>query len=82
MNPIGRNTATSTAVVAITAKPTLARAATRRDQPRLAHVDAAPAVFEHDDRIVDDETDRQHEREQSQKIDRETERIRKRRRTR
>ena len=53
----------------------LARAGDRRDERRLAELRAPVDVLEHDDRVVDDETDREHEPEQRQHVDRVTERV-------
>ena len=50
----------------------LARAVERREQRRLARLDAPVRVLEHDDRVVDDEADRQREREQRDEIDRDS----------
>ena len=48
----------------------LVRAVERREQWRFAFLDAPMRVLEHDDRVVDDEADRQHEREQRHEVDR------------
>ena len=52
----------------------LTRRIRRRLVRSLAHVQMALDVLNHDDRIVDDETDRQHDREQRQQVDRESKR--------
>ena len=49
----------------------LAHAAERRLHRLHAFLDVAVDVLEHDDRIVDDQPDRQHEREESERVDRE-----------
>ena len=69
VNASGANTAASVSVIATTAKPisfTPFSAAWNGAQPFL---DVPEDVLEHDDRIVDDEADREHEREQSQCVD-------------
>ena len=53
----------------------LARADDGRLSARHPGFDMPPHIFEHDDRVIDDEADRQHQREQRQCIDRESERI-------
>ena len=52
----------------------LARADQRRLERRLAGLDVAVDVLQHDDRVVDDEADRQHQGQQRQRVDREAER--------
>jgi hypothetical protein len=56
-------------------EPDLARARDRRDERRLTELRAAVHVLEHDDRVVDDEADREHEAEQRQHVDRVAERV-------
>jgi hypothetical protein len=53
----------------------LARARDRRDERRLAELVTPVAVLEHDDRVVDDEADREHEAEQCEHVDRVAERV-------
>ena len=67
---MGTNTAASVAVVAMTAKPISWLPRTDCDERRFAHLRTPMHVLEHDDRIVDDETDREHETEQRQHVDR------------
>ena len=66
----------------MTANPTCRVPRERRDERRLALLDAMIDVLEHDDRVVDDEADRQHQREQGQQVDRIAERATARRRCR
>ena len=51
----------------------LARAEQRRVIRRASLADVALDVLDHDDRVVDDQTDRQHDRQQGQQIQREAE---------
>ena len=52
----------------------LARADQRRLERRLALLDVAVDVLQHDDGVVDDQADRQHQGQQRQRVDREAER--------
>ena len=72
---IGTNTATSTTVVATTAKADLAGAAVGRNQPRLAvFLHAAVDVLQHHDGVVHHQADGQHQRQQGDDVDGETQR--------
>ena len=51
----------------------LARAVEGGGERRLALLDPVIDILEHDDRVVDDDADRQHQREQGQQVDREAE---------
>ena len=75
-NATGRNTAFSTSTIAMTRPADLGHRAPRR----LARVDVLVAhvpldVLEHDDRVVDDDADREHHAEQRQRVDREAEQV-------
>ena len=73
-NATGANTETSTTVVAITANATW-RVPLNDASSGVSPILYAPVrVLEHDDRVVDHETDRQREREQRHEIDRKAER--------
>ena len=74
-NEIGTNTEISVSVVAMTAKPISRVPVIAATSARLAELVAAVHVLEHDDRVVDDEADRQHEAEQRQHVDRVAERV-------
>ena len=52
----------------------LAHGAARRLASGHALLDVVDGAFDHDDRVVDDDADRQHDREQSGEVDREAER--------
>ena len=69
MKAVGRNTALSTSAIAISAPPTssiVLCAASRGDRP-CAQV--ALDVLDHDDGVVDDDADRQHQAEQRQVVE-------------
>ena len=69
MNAVGTNTATSTSAIAMIGPLTSSIAlyvASRGDRPLL---DVALDVLDHDDRVVDDDADRQHQAEQRQRVD-------------
>ena len=69
-NAIGTKTEIRTTVVATTANPTWRVPVEGRDERRFAEfTDAADDVLEHDDGIVDDEADCQHQRQQRQQVD-------------
>ena len=69
--PIGTYTATSTTVIAIIGPPELARGdAATACSGALPLLHVPVDVLDHDDRIVDDQADRQHQREQRQQVDR------------
>ena len=73
MNAVGTNTAQSTSAVAmigpVTSRIALLRGFDRREAAR----DVALDVFDHDDRVVDHDADREHEAEQRQRVEREAE---------
>ena len=52
----------------------LLRAVERRAHAALAHLHVAVDVLEHDDGVVDDQSDRQHQRQQRQDVEAEAER--------
>ena len=74
MNDTGTNTAISTSVVAMTAKPISREPLIAASTGGLAALDAPHDVLEHDDGVVDDEADREHRAEQRQRVDRVAER--------
>ena len=65
------NTAISTAVVAMIGPVTSAIALRAACERRQARLELALDVLDHDDRVVDDEADRQHHAEQAQHVERE-----------
>ena len=68
---IGTNTATSTDRRGDHREADLAAAVDRSDRAAARRLMRAVDVLEHDDRVVDDEPDREHEPEQRQHVDRE-----------
>ena len=67
--PTGAYTAASVMVMEMIG-PTSSRAAVDgRAERRLARVDVPLDVLHHHDRIVDDQPDREHDREQRQQVD-------------
>ena len=73
-NAVGTNTAHSTSAIETSALPTssiVLSAASRRLMPSL---EMPLDVFDHHDRVVDHDADRQHEAEQREIVDRESER--------
>ena len=79
MKAVGTNTAISTSEIAITAVPTSSMVRCAAALGSIARGDVALDVLDHDDRIVDDDADRQHQAEQRQHVEREAERRRARR---
>ena len=73
MNAVGTNTAHSTSAIAmigpVTSRIACCVAVARREPVR----DVALDVLDHDDRVVDDDADREHEAEQRQRVEREAE---------
>ena len=69
-NASGANTEASVSVIAMTAKAISREPCIAACTPRHPFLDVAEDVLEHDDRVVDDEADRQHHREQRQRVDR------------
>ena len=75
MKATGRNTAISDSVVASTARPISCVASDRGGEGLLLLlVDEAEDVLEHDDRVVDDDADRQRQRQQRDDVEREAHR--------
>ena len=64
MNAVGRNTATSVKVVAITARPISSAASIAASIGRLAHAQVAHDVLDLHDRIVDQHANNQTEQDQ------------------
>ena len=73
MKATGTNTAISTAVVAMIGPVTSDMAFRRRLKRRQSGLELALDILDHDDRVVDDEADRQHHAEQAQHVEREAE---------
>ena len=73
-NDSGTKTAISVTEVASTANVTWREPRKAGDERALAAVDPPLDVLEHDDGVVDDEADRQQQRQQRQHVDREAER--------
>ena len=72
MKATGRKTAMSESVVARTARPISLVALDGRDHRRLfLLLDVAEDVLEHDDGVVDDDADRERQREQRDGVERE-----------
>ena len=67
------NTASSTSAMAISAVPDLVHGDARRLQRRQALLQLALDVLDHDDGVVDDDADGQHQPEQGQHVEREAE---------
>ena len=68
------NTANSTSAMAISAPPTSSMVLCAASRGRHALADVALDVLDHDDGVVDDDADRQHQAEQRQLVEREAER--------
>ena len=75
MKATGTNTAISTAVVAMIGPVTSDIAFLRRRERRQPGLELALDVLDDDDRVVDDEADRQHHAEQAQHVEREAEHL-------
>ena len=75
MNSTGMNTATSEIVIETMVKPTSLEPMKRRLDRFLAVLDVAHDVLEHDDGVVDDETDGERQRQQRDVVDRMAEQI-------
>ena len=71
MNAVGTNTAHSTSAMAISAPATSSIAGARASSGDRPCVEIALDVLDHDDRVVDDDADRQHQAEQRQVVERE-----------
>ena len=69
------NTAASDSVIEMIVNAISLRAVERRLQPRLAHLHVPDDVLQHDDRVVDDEADRERERHQRQVVEAVAERV-------
>jgi hypothetical protein len=67
-NTIGTKTAMSTAVVARTAKATCCVPRRAASSGRFSFVDAALHVLEHDDGVVDDEADGEHQGQEREQV--------------
>ncbi len=75
MNAVGTNTANSTSAVAMIGLVTSRIAWARRPSGARPLLDVALDVLDDDDRVVDDDADREHEAEQRQRVQREAERV-------
>ncbi len=75
MNRIETKTATIDRFIDSSVKPTSRAADQRRGQRRLARLDVAVDVLQHDDRVVHDQAGRDDERHQRQVVEREAEEI-------
>ena len=75
MNAVGRNTAISVKVVAITARPISSAASIAACVGRLAHAQVAHDVLDLDDRVVDQDADHQRQRQQRHDVEREAEQV-------
>ena len=73
-NASGANTDVSVSVIATIAKPISRAPVIAACTARHAVLDVPEDVLQHDDRVVDDEADREHHRQQRQRVDREAER--------
>ena len=71
MNAVGTNTAARMSAIATTGPETSSIALRRRVPRRQPFLDVVLDRLDHDDGIVDDETDRQHQPEERQSVDRE-----------
>ncbi len=70
MNSTGMNTATSDSVIETMVKPTSLEPLQRGLHRLLARLDVADDVLQHDDGVVDDEADRERQRQQRDVVDR------------
>ena len=68
INSSGMNTATSEIEIDRMVKPISPAPSKRRLHRRLAHLDMAGDVLDHDDRVIDDEADRDRQTHQRQII--------------
>ena len=73
MNAVGTNTAARISAMAITGPRHLLHRLERRVLRRQAVLDVVLDRLDHDDRVVDDQADRQHQAEQRQRVDGEAE---------
>ena len=73
MRPMGTNTAARINAIATTGPDTSCIACQRRFARAHAFLDVPLHRFDDDDRIVDDQADREHEPEQRERIDRKAE---------
>ena len=69
-NRVGRNTAHSTSTIAISARADLVHRRSRGLAAGQAAREVALDILDHDDRVVDDDADRQHQPEQRQVVER------------
>jgi hypothetical protein len=70
MKAVGMNTAQSTSAIASSAPPTSSMVLCARPWRRHALREIALDILDHDDRVVDDDADRQHEAEQRHRVER------------
>ena len=73
MNAVGINTAASTSAIAMTGPLTSSIALQGGFPRRQPMLDVMLDRLDHDDRVVDHETDREHETEERERVDREAE---------
>ena len=74
-NASGANTEASVSVMATIGEADLARSLYRRLAAGHPRLDVPEDVLQHHDRVVDDEPDRQHHRQERQRVDREAEHV-------
>ena len=74
-NASGANTEASVSVIATIAKPISRAPSIAACRARHPLLDVPEDVLQHHDRVVDDEPDRQHHRQQRQRVDREAEHV-------
>ena len=73
-NAAGRNTAISTSVMPMIGPSSSSMARIAASWARMPALDVVRRALDHDDGVVDDDADRQHEAEQRRQVDREAER--------
>ena len=73
MNAVGTNTAPRTSAIAMIGPDTSVHRPPRRLHRRLPQLDVPLDVLDHDDRVVDDDADGEHQAEERQRVEREAE---------